>query len=133
MSKPEQPSFAIKPTAKKLSQVAPSPSESVSDETRVLSSVPVESQIGNQSRNRRKSESMQFIDEATTGVINPAELYTLNAFKRRLGLADAALRSARRKGLRVTYVHKHGFVLGRDWIEYVLNSKSSRPPAADIQ
>jgi len=57
-----------------------------------------------------------------TGVIKPDQLYTLKAFKSRLGIADATLRSARRAGLRVTYLHKQGYIYGRDWIEYVLNS-----------
>ena len=56
------------------------------------------------------------------GVINPEELYTLTAFTRRLGVKAATVRSARRAGLRVYYVHKHANVYGRDWIEYVLNS-----------
>lgn len=64
--------------------------------------------------------------DETSGVINPDELYTLSAFKRRLGIQEATLRSARRAGLRVYYVHKHAYIHGRDWIEYVLNSRSSR-------
>ena len=56
------------------------------------------------------------------GVINPNELYTLEAFKRRLGIRSATLRSARRAGLRVLYVHKHGYIYGQDWIDYVLAS-----------
>jgi len=62
----------------------------------------------------------------TAGVVNPDELYTLDAFKRRLNIREATLRSARRAGLRVYYVHKHAYVHGRDWIEYVLNSKNCR-------
>ena len=61
-----------------------------------------------------------------SGVINPDELYTLRAFKKRLNISDATLRMARRAGLRVTYLHKQGFVYGRDWIEYVLNSNPVR-------
>lgn len=61
-----------------------------------------------------------------TGVINPDELYTLRAFKQRLGVSDATLRAARRAGLRVTYLHKQGFVYGQDWIDYVLNPDRSR-------
>jgi hypothetical protein len=57
------------------------------------------------------------------GVIKPEELYTLNAFKRRLGVREATLRSARRAGLRVYYVHKHAYIYGGDWIDYVRNSK----------
>jgi len=61
-----------------------------------------------------------------SGVINPEELYTLDAFKRRLGVRDATLRTARRAGLRVYYVHKHAYIYGRDWIDYVLNSQNGR-------
>ena len=61
-------------------------------------------------------------DNPLVGVINPEELYTLRAFKRRLGIADATLRTARRSGLRVHYLHKQGFILGRDWIQYVIDS-----------
>jgi len=60
-------------------------------------------------------------DEAI-GIIKPDELYTLKAFARRLGIRAATLRSARRAGLRVYYVHKHAYVHGRDWIEYVLST-----------
>lgn len=63
------------------------------------------------------------LPEENVGIINPDELYTLSAFKRRLGIQEATLRSARRAGLRVYYVHKHGYVYGRDWIEYVLKSR----------
>lgn len=58
----------------------------------------------------------------SVGVIRADELYTLTEFKRRLEFTNATLRSARRAGLRVYYVHKRGFVLGRNWIDYVLNS-----------
>ena len=61
-------------------------------------------------------------DDSVTGVINPDELYTLKAFTRRLGIRAATVRSARRAGLRVYYVHKHAYIYGRDWIDYVLAS-----------
>jgi hypothetical protein len=64
-------------------------------------------------------------DEAF-GIINPDELYTLKAFTRRLGVREATVRSARRAGLRVYYVHKHAYIYGRDWIEYVLASEDRR-------
>ncbi len=57
--------------------------------------------------------------EESWGVINPDELYTLDALKRRLGIRDATLRAARRGGLQVYYKHGRGFVYGRDWIKYV--------------
>lgn len=65
-------------------------------------------------------------DDFSLGVINPDELYTLKTFTRRLGIRDATLRSARRAGLRVYYVHKHAYIYGRDWIEYVLKSHKPR-------
>jgi hypothetical protein len=65
-------------------------------------------------------------DDLSTGVINPDELYTLQAFTRRLGVQASTLRAARRAGLRVYYVHKHAYVHGRDWIEYVLSSQDRR-------
>lgn len=58
------------------------------------------------------------------GIINPDELYTLNAFTQRLGIRASTLRSARRAGLQVYYVHKHAYIYGRDWIEYVRSSKA---------
>ena len=59
------------------------------------------------------------------GVINPEELYTLDALKRRLGIRDAMLRAARRSGLRVYYKHGRGFIYGRDWISYVCSPETS--------
>lgn len=68
--------------------------------------------------------------EDAVGVISPEELYTLKAFARRLGVKEATLRSARRAGLKVYYAHKHAYVLGRDWIEYVLRT-ADRSAAGD--
>ena len=65
---------------------------------------------------------MTTTDDAA-GVINPEELYTLKAFTRTLGIKSATVRAARRAGLRVYYVHKHAYVYGRDWIDYVLKSQ----------
>jgi len=56
------------------------------------------------------------------GIIDPSNLYTLRAFKQQLGITDATLRAARRAGLRVKYVHKQGYVHGKDWIEYIENA-----------
>lgn len=56
----------------------------------------------------------------TSGIVNPDELYTLRTFTSRLGIKAATLRSARRAGLKVYYVHKQAYVYGKDWIEYVL-------------
>jgi hypothetical protein len=64
------------------------------------------------------------------GFIKADELYTLHEFKRRLGLNDAALRAARRKGLHVYRVHGRGFILGRDGIDYVTQT-SGRDATGD--
>jgi hypothetical protein len=53
------------------------------------------------------------------GVIRSDELYTLSEFKLRLKVTDATLRSARRAGLGVYYVHRHGYIFGDDWFDYV--------------
>jgi hypothetical protein len=63
------------------------------------------------------------------GVINPEELYTLDALKRRLAIRDATLRAARRAGLQVHYKHGRGFVYGHDWINYVCSPVASTEPA----
>ena len=65
---------------------------------------------------------MPSVENSHSGVINPDELYTLRTFKKRLDISDHTLRAARRAGLQVRYLHKQGYILGRDWIEYVLNS-----------
>ncbi len=59
-------------------------------------------------------------NDPNAGIINPTELYTLTALKRRLGIQDASLRAARRAGLDVRYAHKQGYVHGKDWIEHVM-------------
>lgn len=58
------------------------------------------------------------------GVVNPTELYTLEAMKQRLGIRDATLRAARRAGLRIYYKHGRGFVYGNDWITYICSPKN---------
>jgi hypothetical protein len=60
-----------------------------------------------------------------TGTINPDELYTFEAFKRRLGVREGTIRAARRAGLRVHYVHRMGYIYGRDWIDYVRQANTS--------
>ena len=73
-----------------------------------------------------KVHTMTTGEDFSLGVIHPSELYTLKAFTRKLGIREATLRSARRAGLRVYYVHKHAYIYGRDWIDYVLSSQGRR-------
>ena len=53
------------------------------------------------------------------GPIDPATCYPLADFQRRTGFGDAAMRAARKAGLRVIYVHKRPFILGADFILYL--------------
>ena len=79
---------------------------------------------------------MHQIDNSQAGIIDPAQLYTITAFKKRLGIKDATLRAARRAGLHVHYKHKQAYILGEDWISYVISpvtGVSERPtPAVSI-
>jgi hypothetical protein len=74
--------------------------------------------------NSRTSSGPSSLD--IRGVIRPDELYTLNELKHRLGITNSTLRAARRSGLRVYYKHRHAYVYGRDWIEYVILSQDQR-------
>jgi hypothetical protein len=56
---------------------------------------------------------------SSDGVINADALYTLPEIQQRLGLGVHAMRMARRAGLRVKYVGRKGFILGRDLIAHV--------------
>jgi hypothetical protein len=56
---------------------------------------------------------------ATQGVIDASAVYTLPALRDRLGITDAWLRAARRRGLRVRYAGRRAFVLGADFISYL--------------
>jgi len=53
------------------------------------------------------------------GPIDPNLLYPLETFKATLGIKAATLRTARRNGLIVRYVGRVGFILGKDFIDYV--------------
>jgi hypothetical protein len=55
----------------------------------------------------------------TPGVIHEGALYTLAEIQQRLQLGQAALREARRQGLRIRRIGKRGFVLGEDVIRFV--------------
>lgn len=47
-------------------------------------------------------------------------VYSLNEFKARTGLGSAAVRTARRNGLRVIRPgSRYGFVIGSDFIDYL--------------
>lgn len=61
------------------------------------------------------------------GPIEPDVVYPLPDFMARAGLGDAAMRTARKSGLAVKYAGGRGYVLGRDFIEWLnQNAKESR-------
>ena len=64
---------------------------------------------------------------ATTasGCISADQLYTLEEIRARLGLGLAALRTARRQGLKVRRIGRRGYVLGRDVMAYVERAGAS--------
>jgi hypothetical protein len=60
---------------------------------------------------------------AALGVIDTGAVYTLPALKDRLGVTDAWLRAARRRGLRVRYAGRRAFVTGADFMSYIAASQ----------
>lgn len=58
-------------------------------------------------------------DRRSPGVVSRYEVYTLDEFKRRTGLSEAALRTARRSGLKVDYRQGRAFVRGESWYAYL--------------
>jgi hypothetical protein len=61
------------------------------------------------------------------GPIVPSVLYPLDLLKAKSGLGAAALRTARRTGLKVRYAGGRGFIMGRDFIQWVeQNGKETR-------
>jgi hypothetical protein len=59
------------------------------------------------------------------GLITADSLYTLEELGARLRLGKAALRQARRKGLKIRRIGRRAYVLGRDVIEWF--DKSAEP------
>lgn len=53
------------------------------------------------------------------GEIRDDSSYTLAEFERITGQGRAAIRAARRRGLKVRRVGRTNFILGREWNEYL--------------
>ena len=70
---------------------------------------------------RELIELRQMVREATNipGQIGASDLYTIEEFKRLLGLSSWAMWKARRSGLKVYHVARHRHVLGKDYIAFV--------------
>ena len=54
----------------------------------------------------------------TTEIVAGAS-YPLKEFQRRTSLGSAAIRRARKDGLKVRRVGRHSFILGEDWLEHL--------------
>ncbi len=65
------------------------------------------------------------------GHVGQDELYSLAEIRRRLGLGAHALRTARRHGLRVLRIGRNDFVLGRDLIQYAMETYAEPTPSTD--
>lgn len=55
----------------------------------------------------------------TENVIRSDELYPLDEACRRMLWKKAALRAARRRGLKVRYTGRNGYILGKDLIAFI--------------
>jgi hypothetical protein len=70
---------------------------------------------------------MKLAPPATQGVVSTTAVYSLDALKDRLGISDAWLRTARRRGLPVLYAGKRGFVAGADFAKYLEQQREESP------
>lgn len=70
---------------------------------------------------------MRLAPPASLGVVSTQAIYTLDALKDRLGISDAWLRTARRRGLPVRYAGKRGFVAGSDFAKYLEAQHEEEP------
>ena len=57
--------------------------------------------------------------------IHSQTLYPLSVFGQYAGLSTAAIRTARRGGLRVLRMGRRAYVLGSDFIEYALKAQTT--------
>ena len=72
---------------------------------------------------------MASITTTPEGATRPGEIYTRQEFLQRIGWKDAAFRTARRAGLRVSYAGGKCFVRADDWAEYLERSAAAEFPA----
>jgi hypothetical protein len=69
--------------------------------------------------------AMPTVLRPSLGPIEAHVLYPLEDFKPRSGFGSSAMRAARRDGLKVIYAGGRGYVLGRDFIEWL--QKNGKP------
>lgn len=62
---------------------------------------------------------MSIAMQQALGAIEAETVYPLSVFSRLVGLDENAMRQARRRGLKVRRVGRRGYVVGRDWLDFV--------------
>lgn len=67
----------------------------------------------------------QAVASQAVGEVRADCVYQLDELKTRTGLGTAALRTARRRGLRVRKIGRKGFVLGADFLAYVQSAAAT--------
>ena len=70
---------------------------------------------------------MKLAPAATLGVVSTTAVYSLDAFKDRLEVSDCWLRTARRRGLRVRYAGRKGFIIGSEFVRYLEQEREEAP------
>lgn len=68
----------------------------------------------------KERPAMNRIENQRLRPIEPNVLYPLKLFQQYAGIANHGLRTARRNGMRVLRVSNRAYVLGSDFIEYVI-------------
>ncbi|MCC7419535.1 MAG: hypothetical protein IT428_04600 [Planctomycetaceae bacterium] len=71
---------------------------------------------------RTKPQGKPPVDDGL-GIIRSGESYPLSIFGRLVGLGKAALRQARREGLKIRQQGNRSFVLAEDWHEHLRNTE----------
>lgn len=72
-------------------------------------------------RQNMSNATLQLLD----GHVSENEMYSLHEIKRRLGLGAHAIRTARKRGLRVLRIGRNDFILGTDLIRYAVETEDA--------
>ena len=66
--------------------------------------------------------------EEGLGPVQADCIYPMKLFKQLTGLQDYSIRQVRRRGMRVLKCGKHNFVLGSDFIEFLVRENEPQAP-----
>lgn len=73
----------------------------------------------NDEMDSRSGECANTCGSRILGFVDLDAVYAVAEFRRRLGMSDAALRAARRRGLKVLRSGKRAYVCGRDFLDFL--------------